>query len=131
MSLAVRGNDGWAIGAGGAKVEQHRAATAALKAVVGKIGVGLHQVKLKQLAEQQADQQRSDPVPLCLRCVLQRLNGYALHIVHGQHVVGGPVGVHCRHAQRGIAVQQVAKLLLAAGLAQVVGFFVQLLLGFV
>ena len=59
------------ITARGAEIEQHHPAGVPLIAVIGKIGVGLHALELEHLAHKQAEQQRDNPVALCLRRVLQ------------------------------------------------------------
>ena len=118
-----------AIGARGTKVQQHGAAAGLVVAVVGEVGVGLHQAEFEQLPEQQAHQGARHLVALRLGCALQGFDGHAFHVVHRQHVLGGPVGVHGGNAQVWRTGQQGCKLRLAAGFAQIVGFFVQLPFG--
>jgi hypothetical protein len=66
-----------------AEVQQHDPARPGVEAVVGEVGVGLHQAELEQLAQDKLDQVACHPVAQRLRRRDQRVDGVALDIAHG------------------------------------------------
>ena len=121
--------DSGLVDAGGTEVQQNESTRAGVIAVVGKIRVGLNQAELKDLAQQQVKQQIHHAVAHGLRCVNQRFNRYASHVVHGQNVLGGQIGVQFGQRKRRCVDQQVAIALQETALLQVIGLIVQLALG--